>query len=151
MFWRFFSAFGLGPLVALEGNQNQHTYLDTLRDYLVPEIEAVRELGVDMVFMQDNAPCHKTNLVMNFLATNRIQTLNWPPQSPDLNPIENLWAIVKARRFKKFGIPRTRIELIEQIFEMWNAIDQELLDTLVDSIENRLKEVVRLRGRTTKY
>jgi hypothetical protein len=77
--------------------------------------------------------------------------LDWPPQSPDLNPIENLWAIVKAKRFKKFGIPRSRIELIEQIFEIWEAIDQELLDTLVDSIENRLREVVRLRGRTTKY
>jgi transposase len=151
MFWGCFSAFGLGPLVALEGNQNQHTYLDTLRDYLVPEIEAARELGVDMVFMQDNAPCHKTNLVMAFLAQNQIQTLDWPPQSPDLNPIENLWAIVKARRFKKFGIPRSKIELIEQIFEIWEAIDQELLDTLVDSIENRLREVVRLRGRTTKY
>jgi hypothetical protein len=68
-----------------------------------------------------------------------------------LNPIENLWAIVKARRFKKVGIPRSKIELIEQIFEIWEAIDQSLLDNLVDSIEKRLKEVVRLRGRTTKY
>jgi transposase len=133
----------VGPLVALEGNQNQHTYLET--QGLVPEIQAARELGVDMVFMQDNAPCqpcHKTNLVMDFLAQNQIQTLDWPPQSPDLNPIENLWAIIKARRFKKFGIPRSRIELIDQIFEMWEAIDQELLDTLVNSIENRLREVV---------
>jgi hypothetical protein len=67
-------------LVALEGNQNQHTYKDTLRVYLLPEIQAAREMGVDMVFMQDNAPCHKTNLVMAFLAQNRIQTLDWPPQ-----------------------------------------------------------------------
>ena len=88
-----------------------------------------------MVFMQDNAPCHKTNLVMDFLARNRIQTLDWPPQSPDLNPIENLWAIVKARRFKKFGIPRTRIELIEQIFEMWNAIDFGIPRTRIELIE----------------
>jgi hypothetical protein len=52
MFWGCFSAFGLGPLVALEGNQNQHTYKDTLRDYLLPEIQAAREMGVDMVFMR---------------------------------------------------------------------------------------------------
>ena len=126
--------------------------METLKDYLLPEIKAAREeFGVDMVFMQDNAPCHKTNLVMDFLRDNKIQTLDWPPQSPDLNPIENLWAIIKARRYKRFGIPRTKEELIEQMFAIWEEIDQELLDTLVDSIENRLKEVVRLGGRTTKY
>ena len=152
MFWGCFSANGLGPLVALEGNQNQHSYLQTLQDYLLPEIEAAREeFEVDMIFMQDNAPCHKTNLVMDFLRDNKIRTLDWPPQSPDLNPIENLWAIIKARRYKRFGIPRTKEELIEQMFAIWEEIDQELLDTLVDSIENRLKEVVRLGGRTTKY
>jgi hypothetical protein len=152
MFWGCFSANGLGPLVALEGNQNQHSYLKTLQDYLLPEIEAARnEFGVDMVFMQDNAPCHKTNLIMDFLRDNEIRTLDWPPQSPDLNPIENLWAIIKARRYKRFGIPKTKEELIDQMFAIWEEIDPEFLDTLVDSIENRLKEVVRLGGRTTKY
>ena len=68
-----------------------------------------------------------------------------------MNPTENLWAIIKVRRYKRFGIPNTRNELIEQMFAIWEEIDQELLDTLVDSIENRLKEVVRLGGRTTIY
>src|SRR5689334_19726963 len=104
MFWGCFSAFGSGPLVALEGNQNQYTYKETLQEYLLPEIEAAkREFGIDMTFMRDNAPCHKTNLIQDFLTRNKILTLDWPPQSPDMNPIENLWAIIKARRQKKFG------------------------------------------------
>lgn len=152
MFWGCFSAFGLGPLVALEGNQNQYTYRQTLQDYLLPEIQAAKEeFGIDMTFMQDNAPCHKTNLIKDFLARNRISTLDWPPQSPDMNPIENLWAIIKARRQKKFGIPKTKMELIDQVFEIWQEIDENLLDSLSDSIENRLKEVIRLGGRPTKY
>ena len=61
MFWGCFSTLGLGPLVALEGNQNQHTYIDLLKKHLLPEIRAARaKYNVEMVFMQDNAPCHKT-------------------------------------------------------------------------------------------
>ena len=152
MFWGCFSAYGLGPLVALEGNQNQHTYRDLLRDYLLPEIKAARdEFGVDMIFMQDNAPCHKTKKVMDYLHRNQVRVLDWPPQSPNMNPIENLWHIVKSRRQKKFGFPRTKDELIEQVFEIWESVDQELLDTLSESIESRLREVIRLNGRPTKY
>ena len=151
-FWGCFSAFGLGPLVALEGNQNQYNYKETLREYLLPEIKAAREeYGINMTLMQDNAPCHKTKLINDFLETSRIPTLDWPPQSPDMNPIENLWAIIKARRQKKFGILKSKIELVEQVFEIWEEIDGELLDSLSDSIENRLREVIRLGGRPTKY
>lgn len=152
MFWGCFSSMGLGPLVALEGNQNQHTYVETLREYLLPELAAAKaEFDMDMIFMQDNAPCHKTHKVMDFLADNQVRTLEWPAQSPDLNPIENLWAIIKHRRQKKFGFPTTKIELVDQIFEIWNEVDEELCETLAESIENRLKEVIRLGGQPTKY
>ena len=152
MFWGCFSAFGLGPLVALEGNQNQYTYRNTLQTYLLPEIAAAKdEFGIDMTFMQDNAPCHKTNLIKDFFIKNKISSLDWPAQSPDLNPIENLWAIVKKRRQKKFGIPRTKIELIDQIFKIWEEIDENLLGRLSDSIETRLDEIIRFGGKPTKY
>ena len=68
-----------------------------------------------------------------------------------MNPIENLWSIIKKRRQKKFGFVNTKNELIEQVFEIWNEIDNSLLETLTDSIENRLKEVIRFDGRPTKY
>ena len=148
MFWGCFSKMGLGPLVACDGMMNAEKYVELLRDVLLPELEAVDR---PMIFMQDNAPCHKARIVMTFLAENNISTLEWPPQSPDMNPIENLWAIIKRRRQKKFGVPKTQADLIEQIFETWNAIDQELVSKLSDSASERVNEVLKLKGKVSRY
>jgi transposase len=152
MFWGCFSILGTGPLIALEGTQNQHTYVKLLKDYLIPEIyTAKHDFGIEMTFMHDNAPCHKTNLVTRYLKRKKVTTLDWPPQSPDLNPIENLWAIIKKRRQKKYGFPQSKEDLIEQVFKIWEDLDENLLQKLGKSMEKRLNEVLRLSGRSTKY
>jgi hypothetical protein len=108
MFWGCFSKLGLGPLVALEGTMKAANYVELLRDTVLPELAAA---GRPMTFMQDNAPCHKARVVMDFLAENNVETLDWPPQSPDMNPIENLWAIIKQKRQKNmvYLCPKTRL------------------------------------------
>jgi transposase len=148
MFWGCFSKLGLGPLVALEGNQNGTTYKELLKEVLLPELAAADR---EMTFMQDNASCHKSKLVMDFLAENNVKTLPWPPQSPDLNPIENLWAIIKKRRSKKFGFPTKKEELIEQIFDIWNDVNIELCEKLSDSVGRRLEACLKANGKSTKY
>jgi transposase len=152
MFWGCFSKFGLGPLVVVEGSMDREQYVDMVREYLLPQLEDIRrDFGVEMTFMQDNAPCHKARSVTNFFTENGVNLLPWPAQSPDLNPIENLWSIVKKRRQKKFGIPRTKNELIEQVFEIWEELDDELIDTLADSAVRRLLQCIEAKGRHTKY
>ena len=98
MFWGCFSKVGLGPLVALEGSINGERYIELLRTTLLSELAAA---GRPMTFMQDNAPCHTANVVKAFMAQKDIETVAWLPQSPDMNPIENFWAIIKARQLKK--------------------------------------------------
>ena len=148
MFWGCFSKLGMGPLVAIEGTLDGERYKQLLEEYLKPEIDAAE---LPMVFMQDNAPCHTARVVTQFFAENEIETLNWPPQSPDMNPIENLWSIIKQRRRKRFGPPKTRDELIDQIFAVWEEIDDTLRNSLADSVCNRFIEVLRLNGRPSKY
>lgn len=152
MFWGCFSKMGLGPLVALEGNQNAESYIETLEDNFINEyIAAQDQLGHPLTFMQDNAPCHKAQVVMDFFSRYNVKLMEWPPQSPDLNPIENLWAIVKKRRAKKFPFPTTKIELVDQIFNIWDNIEIEIVERLADSAKNRVLEVLKRNGRNTKY
>jgi transposase len=127
---------------------NAENYIELLKDTVIPELEVA---GRHMVFMQDNAPCHKARIVMDFLDENNIETLNWPPQSPDMNPIENLWAIIKARRKKKYGVPKSKNELITQIFDIWDNIEMELVHNLANSANKRINAVLKLKGKVSKY
>ena len=152
MFWGCFSKYGLGPLVLVDGTMDRHKYVEILREYLLPLMKGAEDnFGAKMVFMQDNAPCHKAKAVLQFLEANEVETLPWPPQSPDLNPIENLWSIIKAKRQKKYGLPRSKEELVQQIFDIWDNLEDELVEVLADSASKRLMLCVEAKGKHTKY
>jgi DDE superfamily endonuclease len=111
------------------------------------------------LFMQDNAPCHKANEILNFLKENKVPLMIWPPQSPDLNPLENLWFIFKAtfhQRFTElFNHSSKSLEACywyeEVLKEVWYNIGQELVDTLIQSMSRRVQAVINAQGGWTKY
>ena len=79
----------------------QYQYLDILKNSMEPH--AFESMPINWTFMQDNDPKHTARSVKNWLAAEQIKVLEWPAQSPDLNPIENLWNDVKVQiQNKKF-------------------------------------------------
>jgi DDE superfamily endonuclease len=135
-------------LVVLEGTLDSVGYVRLLSENLFDSVDLMH-LGLDFIFQQDNAPCHVSRHTMQFFTTNEIKLLEWPSQSPDLNPIEHVWAFMK----KKLGkmIIKNKTELIQQVRAVWSSIPREFIRNLIDSMPRRIEEVVRARGGTTSY
>lgn len=77
--------------------------------------------------------------------------IKWPAQSPDLNPIENLWAILKRRLAVHERAPKNMDELWHRVHDEWNNISKENIQNLVESMPNRIKSVKKNKGLWTKY
>jgi len=90
MVWGCFSFFGVGNIVRIYGTMNGNLYRQILDEDLLETIQWNQLDKNDIIFQQDNDPKHTANLTKQWFEDNDINVLEWPPQSPDLNPIEHL-------------------------------------------------------------
>ncbi len=107
----------------------------------------------DGYFQQDNAPCHKAQFISDwFLAhENEFTLLKWPPQSPDLNPIEHLWDVVE-REIRIMDVqPPNLQQLRDAIMSIWTKISEEYFQYLVETMPQRIKAVLKANGGPTRY
>ncbi|CAM4505953.1 unnamed protein product [Leuciscus chuanchicus] len=119
MLWGCFSAAGTGRLVAIEGKMNAAKYRDILDENLLQSALDLR-LGRRFTFQQDNDPKHTAKITKEWLHNNSVTVLEWPSQSPDLNPIEHLWRDLKMAVHQRLPSNLTELERICK--EEWQRI-----------------------------
>ena len=116
----------------------------------LPEI---REVKPKFIYMQDNASIHKARMVMEYLKEEQLNVLDWPPRSPDLNPIENVWA--EMQRLVNKHLLKNRIRRPQQLFtickECFAIVCEKMVPKLYESIPRRLEQVIINRGERTRY
>ena len=135
---------GTRVLVRCPRRLNSRSYQDVLESGLI------KLCDFQSVFVQDNAHYHKSGSTLKYLDAKQISLLSdWPHQSLDINIIENLWSILKAKVYKR--CPKTAGELWSAIGKEYKSIDASAIIGLYDSIPKRLKAGLQSKGEHTKY
>ncbi|CAK9826018.1 Transposable element Tcb1 transposase [Anthophora retusa] len=148
MTWGCFSKHGVGNLVIIDGKLTAVKYIEILQNNL---FDSTQKMGLEReyVFQQDNDPKHKAKITTKFLEDNNITILDFPPQSPDLNPIEHLWDHLK--RNVAITERTNKTIFINALYKEWNNISLDIIKKLIQSIPNRLRAVIAAKGYHTKY
>ncbi len=151
MVWGIFSWHTLDPLAPIEHRLNATVFLSIVADHVHPFMTTVYHLL--MYFQQDNAPCHKAQIISDWFLEhdNEFTLLKWPPQSPDLNPIEHLWDVVE-RDILIMDVQTTNLQqLRDAIMSIWTKTSEECFRHLVESMPWIIKTVLKEKGGPTRY
>ncbi|KAK3529988.1 hypothetical protein QTP86_009364 [Hemibagrus guttatus] len=145
MLWGCFSAKGPGRLIHVKDRMNGAMYREIL---ILPSTRALK-MKRGWVFQHDNDPKHTARTTKEWLRKKHFKVLEWPSQSPDLSPIENLWRELKIRVAQRQ--PQNITALEEICMEEWANLPATVCKNLVVTYRKRLTSVIANKGYITKY
>ena len=150
MVWGCFVNGRLGPLIEVDGRITGSKYREILEENLIPFLDSLDD-ELTYFFQDDNAPAHTAKDTIKWKDEHSVSYIEWPAQSPDLNPIEHLWDVLERKIRERSPLPSNKKELIVALKEEWVKIDPEIVKKLVDSMPRRVKAVIDSDGYPTRY
>jgi transposase len=147
MAWGGISLKGKTSLFCFTDIMDGPYYVNILETQLLPATQ--RLYGRNWRLQQDNDPKHTSRVAKTFIDEKRIRTIDWPSNSPDLNPIENMWYIMKNNVEKR--MPKNVDELKRFMVEEWEKIPQEIVKNIIMSMKRRCELVSEKNGDRISY
>lgn len=145
MVWAGFHAEGKTPITFISTRMDSRGYTRMLQQSMIPF------LPEDCIFQQDNAPCHRANLTMEWMEMKGINIMEWPSRSPDLNPIENLWGILSSKVYSGGKQYNNVQDLKNAIIRSWDEINDDTIKSLVRSMHKRMILTAKANGDGINY
>ena len=141
MFWGCITSNGVGCLIKCPQRCTSSDYIEVLEHASIQD-----SASFNVMFMDDNTPIHRAANVVAWKADRAVVSLNWPPRSPDLIPLENVWGIMKRRIRSLAKQPETLIDLEQCVVNEWNAISCKLLKNLYNGMKKRVFSCIQAKG-----
>ena len=151
MVWGCMTSHGVGYLCRIENGLDAELYQKILSEDYLGTLGWYGLEPKNVIFQHDNDPKHTAKSTKQWLSDHKVEVLDWPPQSPDLNPIEHLWSEVERRLKQLSELPSTPADLWDKMQDVWNEIDTEVCLNLIDTMPERIKDVIGAKGGYTRW
>lgn len=149
MVWGAISYYGTCELQFLTANMNAINYKKVL-ETAFPHFKNVFG-NLPWTFQHDNAPIHTARMVKSWIVAQNVSLMQWPPYSPDINIIENVWGWLARKVYESGKQYSNKEELIQGIKDAWSSISLNYIGKLYESLPSRIYEVILNKGGSTHY
>lgn len=146
MIWGCVTYYGVGDSCWFPGSMNSEGYIEVLQDYVLQSRDWYSMDPATFLFQHDNSSVHTSKAVRTYLERAGIAVLKWPVNSPDLSPIERLWAELKRRLDRYQEPPKNMKELWERFQKEWLGIPTEFIQKLYNDLPRKMRLLKRYKG-----
>ena len=148
--WGCFSNNGFGKLLLFARTLNSKLMCKIYKNGLLPSTKKwFDDNNTYWNLLEDNDPKHTSKICKKFKVDNGIQSISWPSQSPDCNPIENVWGLMKLKINKQ--PPTSMKNFMERIKKEWKNLPVDFAEKLVNSMEHRIELLIERNGDYINY